>query len=156
MDIVQIKRLKKYFGEGARLVKALDGVTLSMEKGKFTAVVGASGSGKTTLLNLIGGLYTATKRNLILNGNDPARLKENPRPNFRRPKGPLRPGPGAGGLRRVRGGRGFVYFGRVSYGIRSKGGEECREIIDVICRMLEMINENAAGRMWCEDTESAI
>ncbi len=84
MDIVQIKRLKKYFGEGARLVKALDGVTLSMEKGKFTAVVGASGSGKTTLLNLIGGLYTPTEGTVIVNGIDLARLSEDQRTIFRR------------------------------------------------------------------------
>ena len=84
MDIVQIKRLKKYFGEGAQLVKALDGVTLSMEKGKFTAVVGASGSGKTTLLNLIGGLYTPTEGTVIVNGIDLARLSEDQRTIFRR------------------------------------------------------------------------
>ncbi len=84
MDIVQIKRLKKYFGEGPRLVKALDGITLSMEKGKFTAVVGASGSGKTTLLNLIGGLYTPTEGTVIVNGIDLARLSEDQRTVFRR------------------------------------------------------------------------
>ena len=84
MDMVKIEHLKKYFGEGPRLVKALDGVTLSMEKGKFTAVVGASGSGKTTLLNLIGGLYTPTEGTVIVNGIDLSRLSEDQRTVFRR------------------------------------------------------------------------
>ena len=51
MDIVEIKHLKKHFRNGTQVVKALDGIDLSIEKGKFTAIVGASGSGKTTLLN---------------------------------------------------------------------------------------------------------
>ena len=45
MEIVTIHNLKKYFGKGARLVKALDGISLSIEKHKFTAITGASGSG---------------------------------------------------------------------------------------------------------------
>ena len=44
MEIVTIHNLKKYFGKGARLVKALDGISLSIEKHKFTAITGASGS----------------------------------------------------------------------------------------------------------------
>ena len=52
MDIVTIHALKKYFGRGPGQVKALDGVELSIEKGRFTAIVGASGSGKTTFLRL--------------------------------------------------------------------------------------------------------
>ncbi|MEE0205829.1 MAG: ATP-binding cassette domain-containing protein, partial [Peptococcaceae bacterium] len=61
MDIVEITGLKKYFDEGPRLVKALDGVDLTIEKGRFTAIVGASGSGKTTLLNCMAGLYRPTE-----------------------------------------------------------------------------------------------
>ena len=57
MDIVTVTNLTKTFGHGPRQVKALDGITLGVEKGKFTAIVGASGSGKTTLLHCIGGLY---------------------------------------------------------------------------------------------------
>ena len=56
MEIVTVHRLKKYFGKGEAQVKALDGIDLSIEKGRFTAIIGASGSGKTTLLNMIGGL----------------------------------------------------------------------------------------------------
>ena len=50
MEIVTVRGLKKYFGRGESQVKALDGIDLDIEKGKFTAIIGASGSGKTTLL----------------------------------------------------------------------------------------------------------
>ncbi len=58
MDIVTVHNLKKSFGKGESQVQALNGIDLTIEKGKFTAIIGASGSGKTTLLNLIGGLDT--------------------------------------------------------------------------------------------------
>lgn len=84
MDIVTIQNMKKYFGEGARQVKALDGITLSMEKGEFTAIVGASGSGKTTLLNIIGGLYAPTEGSVTVDGTDFSRLNDDELTIFRR------------------------------------------------------------------------
>ncbi len=84
MDIVTIQNVKKYFGEGARQVKALDGITLSMEKGEFTAIVGASGSGKTTLLNIIGGLYAPTEGSVTVDGTDFSRLNDDELTIFRR------------------------------------------------------------------------
>ncbi len=54
--IVKAAGLKKYYGKGEALVKALDGVDLEIERGKFTAIIGTSGSGKSTLLNMLGGL----------------------------------------------------------------------------------------------------
>lgn len=56
MTILQTQALKKYYGGGDTLVKALDGVDLSVEEGEFVAIVGTSGSGKSTLLHMLGGL----------------------------------------------------------------------------------------------------
>lgn len=86
MDIVTIHNLKKYFGKGLRLVKALDGIDLSIEKAKFTAVIGASGSGKTTLINMIGGLYEPTEGTVIVDGINLAELTEEQLTVFRRRK----------------------------------------------------------------------
>lgn len=86
VDIVTIHALKKYFGQGPGQVKALDGVNLSIEKGKFTAIVGASGSGKTTLLNMIAGLYRPTEGKVVVDGVDLARLTEDQLTIFRRRK----------------------------------------------------------------------
>lgn len=86
MDIVTIQNLKKYFGKGFRQVKALDGIDLSIEKGKFTAIIGASGSGKTTLMNMIGGLYEPTGGTVIVDGINLAELTEEQLTVFRRRK----------------------------------------------------------------------
>lgn len=86
MDIVTIHHLKKYFGKGSRLVKALDGIDLSIEKNKFTAIVGASGSGKTTLLNTIGGLHKPTEGTVTVDGINLAELTEEQLTVFRRRK----------------------------------------------------------------------
>lgn len=86
MDIVEIRDLKKYFRDGSQVVKALDGVNLSIEKGKFTAIVGASGSGKTTLLNMIGGLDTPDEGEVIVDGINLSNLKEKELAVFRRSK----------------------------------------------------------------------
>ena len=56
MEIVKAVGLKKYYVTDTYEVRALDGVTFSLESGEFVAIVGTSGSGKTTLLNMIGGL----------------------------------------------------------------------------------------------------
>ena len=86
MDIVTIRNLKKYFGEGPRQVKALDGIDLTIERGKFLSIVGASGSGKTTLLNTIGGLYEPTEGTVIVDGTDLSELTEEQLTVFRRRK----------------------------------------------------------------------
>lgn len=86
MDIVEIRHLKKYFQDGPQVVKALDGIDLSIEKGKFTAIVGASGSGKTTLLNTIAGLYQPTEGTVIVDGLDLSQMDEEQLTVFRRRK----------------------------------------------------------------------
>lgn len=86
MEIVRVHQLKKYFGKGEAQVKALDGIDLSIEKGKFTAIIGASGSGKTTLLNMIGGLDTPDEGEVIVDGVNLAGLKEKELAVFRRRK----------------------------------------------------------------------
>ena len=86
MDIVTVHNLKKYFGKGENQVKALDGVDLVVEKGKFTAVIGASGSGKTTLLNMIGGLDTPDEGEIVVDGVKLSGLKEKELAVFRRSK----------------------------------------------------------------------
>ncbi len=86
MEIVTVHQLKKYFGKGETQVKALDGIDLSIEKGKFTAIIGASGSGKTTLLNMIGGLDTPDEGEVIVDGVNLSGLKEKELAVFRRSK----------------------------------------------------------------------
>lgn len=86
MDIITIHNLKKYFGTGSRQVKALDGISLSIEKGKFTAIIGASGSGKTTLMNTVGELYRPTEGEVFVDGIRLAELSEEQLTIFRRRK----------------------------------------------------------------------
>lgn len=86
MDILTVKNLHKTFGMGDGAVKALNGIDLSIEKGKFTAVIGASGSGKTTLLNMMGGLDIPDAGEVIVDGVHLSGLKEKELAVFRRSK----------------------------------------------------------------------
>ncbi len=76
--------LKKYYGNGETLVKALDGVDLEIERGKFTAVIGTSGSGKSTLLNMLGGLDTPSEGSIRVGETELARLNSEQATIFRR------------------------------------------------------------------------
>lgn len=84
MEIVKMVNLKKYYNTGNCEVRALDGVTLSVEEGEFVAIVGTSGSGKTTLLNLIGGLDTPTGGGVWVRGSSLKDMNEEERTIFRR------------------------------------------------------------------------
>ena len=84
MEIVKMVNLKKYYNTGNCEVRALDGVTLSVEEGEFVAIVGTSGSGKTTLLNLIGGLDTPTGGGVWIRGSSLKDMNEEERTIFRR------------------------------------------------------------------------
>lgn len=86
MDILTIRQLHKTFGKGENAVKALDGIDLTIEKGKFTAIIGVSGSGKTTLLNMMGGLDVPDQGEVVVDGINLSRLKEKELAVFRRSK----------------------------------------------------------------------
>ena len=73
-NILKAVGLKKYYGSGDTQVRALDGVDLEIERGKFTAIIGTSGSGKSTLLNMLGGLDTPTEGSVQIGGTELARL----------------------------------------------------------------------------------
>lgn len=70
MSILKTSGLKKYYGTGPSLVKAVDGVDLNVEPGEFAAVVGTSGSGKSTLLHMLGGLDNPTSGSVEVDGKE--------------------------------------------------------------------------------------
>ena len=86
MYILQTSKLKKYYGKGETLVKALDNVSLSIEQGEFVSVVGTSGSGKSTLLHMLGGLDHPTSGTVEVDGQDISQLKDEELTIFRRRK----------------------------------------------------------------------
>lgn len=86
MSILQTTELKKYYGAEPNITRALDGVTLSIEKGEFVAIVGTSGSGKSTLLNMIGGLDVPTSGQVVVDGKELSTLKDEELTMFRRRK----------------------------------------------------------------------
>ena len=84
MAILRCENLTKIYGEGENLVKALDGVSLSIEKGEFVSVTGPSGSGKSTLLHILGGVDKAISGKVIINDTDISALDEDKLAVFRR------------------------------------------------------------------------
>ena len=86
MAILETKDLKKYYGSGDTLVKALDGINLSVENGEFVAIVGTSGSGKSTLRHMLGGLDRPTSGTVTVGGKDIFSLKDEELTIFRRRK----------------------------------------------------------------------
>lgn len=86
MDILQTENLTKYYGEEPLVVKALDGITLQIEQGSFTAIVGTSGSGKSTLLHMLGGLDTPTGGSVVVDGQSLDKMNRSELTIFRRRK----------------------------------------------------------------------
>ena len=84
MSILVTENLKKYYGTEPNIVRALDGVSLSVEEGEFVAIVGTSGSGKSTLLNMMGGLDVPTEGEVIIAGKKLSRLDDERLTIFRR------------------------------------------------------------------------
>ena len=84
MSILTTRELKKYYGSGASLVKALDGVNLDIEDGEFVAVVGTSGSGKSTLLHMLGGLDRPDRGSVMVEGKEISGMDDDRLTIFRR------------------------------------------------------------------------
>ena len=82
--ILKATGLKKYYGKSEALVKALDGIDLEIERGKFTAIIGTSGSGKSTLLNMLGGLDTPSEGSIQIGNTELAKLNSEQATIFRR------------------------------------------------------------------------
>ena len=86
MEILKTKNLKKYYGKGESLVKAIDDTNISITEGEFVAIVGKSGSGKSTLLHMIGGLDRPTEGKVFIDKKDIFTLKDEQLAIFRRRK----------------------------------------------------------------------
>ena len=86
MEVLKAVNLTKIYGKGENQVRALDGVSLSVEQGQFAAVVGTSGSGKSTLLHMLGGLDRPDEGKVYVDGKDIFSLKEEALTIFRRRK----------------------------------------------------------------------
>ena len=84
MKILEVKNLCKTYGKGDTMVKALDNVSFSVEKGEFIAIVGPSSSGKSTLLHILGGVDVPTSGNVIIDKTDISQLNETALAIFRR------------------------------------------------------------------------
>lgn len=86
MEILKTEELKKIYGNGDTLVKALDGVNFTVQDGEFVAIVGTSGSGKSTLLHMMGGLDRPTSGKVEVAGKDIFTMKDDELTIFRRRK----------------------------------------------------------------------
>jgi putative ABC transport system ATP-binding protein len=84
MCILQTTDLKKYYGQEPNITKALDGITLTIGRGEFVAIVGTSGSGKSTLLNMMGGLDNPTSGSIRVKGKELSQMKDEQLTIFRR------------------------------------------------------------------------
>lgn len=84
MSVLETVDLRKYYGTKPNVTRALDGVSLHVDKGEFVAVVGTSGSGKSTLLHMMGGLDTPTSGSVIVRGEELAKKNEEALTIFRR------------------------------------------------------------------------
>ena len=84
MEILRVENLTKVYGKGESEVRALDGVSFSVEKGAFVAVIGPSGSGKSTLLHILGGVDRPTGGKVFMDGKDVYAQNEEQLAIFRR------------------------------------------------------------------------
>ncbi|MBK8914219.1 MAG: ABC transporter ATP-binding protein [Phycisphaerales bacterium] len=82
--VVEVQDVHKEYHTSGHVVQALRGVSVSIRRGTFAAIMGASGSGKSTLLHLLGGLTPATRGRIVIEGHDLARMTDRQRTHFRR------------------------------------------------------------------------
>lgn len=86
MEVLKTKSLKKYYNQSEIIVKAIDGVDISISHGEFVAIVGSSGSGKSTLLNMLGGLDRPTEGTVTVEGKNIFSFRDEELTIFRRRK----------------------------------------------------------------------
>ena len=86
MSLLRLQNVEKYYGSRSSLTKAVDDISFNVEKGEFTAIMGASGSGKTTLLNCISTIDRVTAGHIMLEDTDITKLKGKELNKFRRDK----------------------------------------------------------------------
>ena len=84
MEMLRVENLTKVYGTGENQVRALDGVSFSVDKGQFVAIIGPSGSGKSTLLHILGGVDRPTSGKVYMNGQDVYKRNEDQLAIFRR------------------------------------------------------------------------
>lgn len=84
--VLESKNLCKYYGKGENEVKAVHNASIAIKQGEFVTILGKSGSGKSTLLHMLGGLDIPTSGEVLINGKDIFRLKEEELTVFRRRK----------------------------------------------------------------------
>ena len=84
MEILRVENLTKVYGKGENEVRALDGVSFSVEKGEFVAIIGPSGSGKSTLLHILGAVDEPSSGKVFMDGKDVFKQNEEQLATFRR------------------------------------------------------------------------
>lgn len=83
-NFVELKDVTKIFKTGDREVRAVDGLSFSIDEGEFVLIIGPSGAGKTTILNILGGMDTLTGGDIILDGKSLSKLKQRQLTLYRR------------------------------------------------------------------------
>ncbi|MBQ8056945.1 MAG: ABC transporter ATP-binding protein [Ruminococcus sp.] len=84
MSLVEFKNVYKQYKMGEVTINAVDGISFNIEEGEFAVVVGSSGAGKTTVLNILGGMDSATKGEVIVSGKDISKLSDKELIDYRR------------------------------------------------------------------------